>query len=267
MSGSAKEVGLKDLREKAAESLLAAADQELDREKKETYLFLLLKTYPGTAAAKQGARRLRKLTLEGNQGLRLSKKFLVQHAELMGPDGLNLKPSLFDGVPDNGEVAEDGVVIHNGRELTVYFSEGTRTQEQRFSPPENALERVFALLREIRYQKAFDLSANGGGEVSVPFVTAGLQEFALGGSPIMDYEFLSDKEGRNRVEASTGPFGTNLSFATDGRGPRGSLGLPIPVLRDWIPVDFLFQAGTGNFSLVPQVGAFQGRGKDPALFR
>jgi hypothetical protein len=267
MSGVAKEDALKDLREKASESLFDYADQELDRERKETYLALLLKTYPGTEAAKRGAKALRKITLEGNQGLRLSKKFLVAHPELMGLDGLNLKSSLFDEVVENGELADEGVVIHNGTELTVYFSEQGRSQEQRFSLPDNALDGVFALLREIRYQKAVDLYVKGGGEVSAPFVTAGLKEFTVGSSPVVDYEFVTDKEGKNRAEVAGGPFGTNLAFSTDGRGPRGSLGLPIPVLREWIPVDFLFQGALGNFSLVPQVGAFQKQGTNPGLFR
>lgn len=263
----AKEAELKDLREKAAEGLLAYADQELDRERKETYLVLLLKTYPGTEAAKRGAKTLRKITLEANQGLRLSKKFLVEHPELTGPDGLNLKSSLFDNALQNGEVAEDGIVIHNGTELTVYFSERDRSREQRFFLPENALDRVFALLREIRYQKALDLYIKGGGEVSAPFVTAGLKEFTVGSSPVVDYEFVSDKEEKNRAEVAGGPFGTNLAFSTDGGGPRGSLGLPIPVLRDWIPVDFLFQGGPGSFLLVPQVGGFQKQGDHSGLFR
>jgi hypothetical protein len=122
------------------------------------------------------------------------------------------------------------------------------------------------MLREVQYEKALRLFSKGTGEVPPPPVMAGLQTLPVRTVP--EREFLSDRElAKANDPEPRGPLGTSLAFATDGRGPRGSLGLPIPVLREWIPVDFLLGADPRAVSFVPRVGTFERKGEKPGLFR
>ena len=89
--------------------------------------------HPDTPAAAEATKKLADLAKEENQGLRMSKQFLLENPEIYGPRGLGLKTSLFDGNPQNMEIAERGVNLINDNEALVYYQTpwGVRSQSYR----------------------------------------------------------------------------------------------------------------------------------------
>ena len=61
------------------------------------------------SAAAEATKKLAALAKDENQGMRMSKQFLLEHPEISGPAGSALKASLFDGNPRNMEIADRGV--------------------------------------------------------------------------------------------------------------------------------------------------------------
>src|SRR5437867_3549272 len=106
-----KEERVPGLQEQAGEALLQLTSQSAHQAQKETYLRTLLEHYPTTKAARKAAQQLRELNLLENRGLRLSKAFLKENADLAGPQGLGLKRELFDGDPDNVELTDEGITL------------------------------------------------------------------------------------------------------------------------------------------------------------
>jgi len=63
------------------------------------------------------------------------------------------------------------------------------------------------------------------------------------------------------------PLGDRLAVGTDQKGAFGGVQLPIPLLQNFIPVDFMVQGRPGGFSVYPKIHTGQSSGEDPELYR
>jgi hypothetical protein len=154
MSGRASEKQLADLKDKAAKHLLQAAGKSQDRSTQEYYLKEILDNYADSDAAKDATQRLSRMTRMENQGLRMTKKFLMDNPELYGPQGLGLKASLFDGNLSNMELADKGISLLGDDEILLNLQTpwGVRTQTQRLD--DTSRERFQMALRQRNYDVA-----------------------------------------------------------------------------------------------------------------
>ena len=125
LAGSPKEK-IDALREKSARAYLTAAGKTQDRGAREYYLTQAVDMNPDSAAAAEAIRKLAEMAKDENQGMRMSKQFLLAHPELLGPRGLGLKKSLFDGDPRNMEIADRGINLLSDNELLALI---TRVRE------------------------------------------------------------------------------------------------------------------------------------------
>ena len=142
------------LKEKAASAMLNAATKSKGRGTQQYYLTTIIDEYPESPAAAEATKKLAALVKSNNQGLRMSKQFLVENPELYGPNGLGLKPSLFDGNPSNMELAERGVNLLNDNEILIHYQTrwGIRSQSYPLSKP--TTERFFTTLRQKNHEVA-----------------------------------------------------------------------------------------------------------------
>ena len=161
------------LKEKAASAMLNAATKSKGRGTQQYYLTTIIDEYPESPAAAEATKKLAALVKSNNQGLRMSKQFLVENPELYGPNGLGLKPSLFDGNPNNMELAERGVNLLNDNEILIHYQTrwGIRSQSYPLSKP--TTERFFTTLRQKNHDVAsadIDQRAKGtvGGIKNMP---------------------------------------------------------------------------------------------------
>jgi hypothetical protein len=65
----------------------------------------------------------------------------------------------------------------------------------------------------------------------------------------------------------TGLWGNQLAVGADDKGTFGGVQMPIPLLKDFIPVDFLIQGRPGGFSVYPRIHTGAASGEDPELYR
>jgi len=142
------------LKEKAATAMLNAATKSKGRGTQQYYLTTIIDEYPESPAAAEATKKLAALVKSDNQGLRMSKQFLVENPELYGPNGLGLKPSLFDANPSNMELAERGVNLLNDNEILIHYQTrwGIRSQSYPLSKP--TTERFFTTLRQKNHEVA-----------------------------------------------------------------------------------------------------------------
>ena len=98
LAGASKEK-IAALKEKMAKAMLNAATKSKGRSTQEYYLTTIIDEFPESPAAAEATKKLAELVKNDNQGLRMSKQFLVENPEVYGPAGLGLKASLFDGNP------------------------------------------------------------------------------------------------------------------------------------------------------------------------
>ena len=104
---------------------------------------------------------------------------------------------------------------------------------------------------------------------------------------VLDHELLSENErnpGSNyklppiqgSISASrfsmsgalpTGLWGNQLAVGADRKGSFAGVQLPIPLLKDFIPVDFLIHGRPGGFSVYPRIRIGAASGEDPELYR
>ncbi|TAK07824.1 hypothetical protein EPO44_03500 [bacterium] len=154
MSGKTTGKKLAGLKEKAAKALLQAAEKGSERNAKEAYLKTILDDYPESAAAKSAMQKLTALMKIENQGLRMSKRFLIENPELYGPQGLRLKPTLFDGNPSNMELADQGINLLSDREILLHFQTPWGVQSQSYPIDKEASERFQIALRKKNYDVA-----------------------------------------------------------------------------------------------------------------
>ena len=154
MSGKAPETKIADLKEKAAKSLLQAASKSGERSSQEYYLKAILDNYPDSPTAKEATQRLARMTKVENQGLRMSKQFLMENPELYGPQGLRLKPSLFDGNLSNIELADKGVSLIGDNEVLLNFQTPWGVRSQSYRIDEQTNNRFQMALRKRNYDLA-----------------------------------------------------------------------------------------------------------------
>ena len=172
LAGSSKEK-LDGLKEKAAKALLAAANNSKGKGSQEYYLTTLIDQYPESPAAADATKKLAKRAQSENQGLRMSKQFLLENPELVGPAGLRLKRSLFDGDPKNLELADRGINVTSENELLVYYQTSSGVRSQTYPLPRQTVDRFYAALREKNHALALadvDQRAKGsiGGIKNLP---------------------------------------------------------------------------------------------------
>jgi hypothetical protein len=153
LAGSPKEK-IATLQDRAAKALLNAANRSGSRATREYYLTSVVDHHPDTPAAAEATRKLAEIAREENQGLRMSKQFLMEHPELYGPRGLGLKPALFDGNPHNMEIADRGVNLVNDNEVLIYYHTPWGVRSQSYPLPGSISERFFMTLREKNHQVA-----------------------------------------------------------------------------------------------------------------
>jgi hypothetical protein len=153
LAGSPKEkIGA--LRDKSAKVLLNAASKTNERGSREYYLASVVDQHPDTPAAAEAIKKLADLAKEENQGLRMSKQFLLENPELYGPRGLGLKAALFDGDSRNMEIADRGINLINDNEVLVYYQTPWGVRSQTYVIPRSATDRFFITLREKNQQIA-----------------------------------------------------------------------------------------------------------------
>lgn len=217
LSGKVPSEELRALEEKAGRALLDAAEGTGSRERQRTLYRALLEHYPDTAAGEQAKGLLARLVSAKGRGFRLSKRFLTDHPHLYGPQGLGLKAVLFDGSPDNLELADTGLNVLGRHTVMLHYDTPWGPQSRAYPIARTRVEGLEALLREQHYERAVldvderDEDSTGGfhefpARLMQP-ETAGRdrdhadREFirqtgraAKARPRILDYELLSEKE-------------------------------------------------------------------------
>jgi hypothetical protein len=301
------------IKEKAAKGLLNAAAKAKDRGTREYYLTRLVDQFADSPTAGEATKKLAEMAKDENQGLRMSKQFLMENPEIYGPNGLGLKASLFDGNPRNLEIANRGVNLVSDRELLVYYETPWGVRSQSYPLSAQMSDRFFVRLRDKNHQVALaDVNQRAKGSIggihALPSAVLRAQPekpetkpderddttFTLvreaGGRSyprVLDHELLSENErnpGGNyklppiqgSISASrfsmsgalpTGLWGNQLAVGADRKGSFAGVQLPIPLLKDFIPVDFLIHGRSGGFSVYPRIHFGATSGEDPELYR
>ena len=301
------------VREKAARALLNAAAKAKDRGTREYYLTRLVDQFAGSPTVAEATKKLAEMAKDENQGLRMSKQFLMENPEIYGPRGLGLKASLFDGDPRNIEIAARGVNLVSNRELLVYYQTPWGVRSQSYPLSAQMSDRFFVQLRDKNQQVALaDVNQRSKGSIGgfqgLPGTVLRAQRekteskpaerddttFTLvreAGGPsyprVLDHELLSENERnpgsayklppiQGSISASrfsmsgalpTGLWGNQLAVGADRRGSFAGVQLPIPLLKDFIPVDFLIHGRPGGFSVYPRIHTGAASGEDPELYR
>ena len=153
LAGSSKErIGA--LKDKSAKAFLNAASKSKERSAREYYLTRAVDQNPDSLTAAEATKKLAELAKDENQGMRMSKQFLLEHAELSGSRGLGLKASLFDGNPSNMEIADRGVNLLGDNELLVYYQTPWGVRSRSYSLAKPVADRFFIALREKNLQVA-----------------------------------------------------------------------------------------------------------------
>jgi len=142
------------LKDKSAKAFLNAANNAKERGAREYYLTRAVDQNPDSATAAEAVKKLAELVRDENQGMRMSKQFLLENRELFGPRGLGLKPSLFDGDPRNMEIADRGVNLLGDNELLVYYQTPWGVRSQSYAIPKPVADRFFIAVREKNLQVA-----------------------------------------------------------------------------------------------------------------
>jgi hypothetical protein len=153
LAGSPKEK-ISALKDRSAKALLNAASKTSERSSREYYLAAVVDQHPDTPAAAEAIKKLAELAKEENQGLRMSKQFLLENPELYGPRGLGLKGTLFDGDARNMEIADRGINLVNDNEVLVHYQTPWGVRSQTYVLPKSATDRFFIALREKNQQIA-----------------------------------------------------------------------------------------------------------------
>ncbi len=311
--GGASDEKIAEIKQKAANALLTAAAKAEDRGTRAFYLTSLIDRYGDSAAAAEATRKLAEMARDENQGLRMSKQFLVENPELYGTNGLGLKPSLFDGDPRNMEIAKRGVNLISDRELIVYYQTPWGERSRSYPLSRSASERLFVQLRDSNHQVALadvnrraknsvggiqgmpstvlrarlekpEIEPEYGGDTTFTLVReAGVPSYPQ----VLDHELLSENERnpgskyalppiQGSISASrfsmsgglpAGFWGDQLAVGTDHRGGFAGVQLPIPLLKDFIPVDFMIHGRPGGVSVYPRIHTGAVSGEDPELYR
>lgn len=258
------------LQERAGDALLQMAKQSTHQAQKETHLRALIERYPKTKAAKEAAPLLRDLQLPANRGLQLTKAFLKEQADLVGPEGLGLKRDLFDGDLDNVELTDEGVTLLPNGEIALRLQSDTGPRTKVYAVPDERWDQFWRRFREKGYEEAatgdrgLALLAQGA-ETADLTLKSSSENNELSGWKMLPY--LSGGLSTSHIDLrGTIPkevLGTRLSFGNDQRSSYVGVEVPMP----FIPVDFLFLGRNGVPSLYPQIRLPQKALKDEELYR
>jgi hypothetical protein len=221
----------------------------------------VLDFHPDTPSAAEATKKLAELAKDENQGLRMSKQFLLDHPEIWGTRGLGLKPTLFDGNPKNMEIADRGINLLSNNDLLVYYQTPWGVRSQSYHLNKTATDRFFVALREKNQQVAL-ADANQRAKDSVggirnlpPAVVRGERErrgeqaedhedttFTLireaGGSSyrkVLDAQLLSENERNPGANYQLPPIQGSISasrFSMTGTLPTGLWGNQVAVGGD-----------------------------------
>ena len=268
---SGKEEAQTRLKEQASDAILKMAKKSEHQEQKETYLRTLVDQYPTTKAAHEAAPLLRELNLPANRGLRLTKAFLHEHEELIGPRGLGLKPELLDGDVDNVELADDGITLLGSGEITFQFQSDQGPRAKVYAIPNQRWEQFWRQFREKGYEQAATRGDPGlallaqGAEAADRTLKGKREKNEEEGWRMLPY--LSGSIGGSGVDfRGTLPkevAGTRLSFGSDQHSAYVGMEVPLP----FIPVDFLLLGRNGLPSLYPRIRLPERPLKDETLYR
>lgn len=168
---------IKELEEKASESLLHLARKSRDEGERSFYYSSLLQLYPSSDAAKKMLAREKgstdKSSVEETNLMRraeaslpkalkdlafpkeewISKAYLKSRPFLYGPQGLNLKGDFFDNDLSNGELAKKGIAFPAPDRLKVaYLVADGRVEEREYPVKGGLMARFSALLWEASYE-------------------------------------------------------------------------------------------------------------------
>lgn len=151
---------LREVREDAAEQILAAARRQRRIDARAGLLREAASRLGDTPAGREAGRELRELATETTpMHVRMSREFLRENPELAGPAGLALAPGLLDDDPRNGELHPRGITLLGGRrvEVAVLAPSGDPDDEPALRVieiSEERLARVAALLEETSLRNA-----------------------------------------------------------------------------------------------------------------
>jgi pentatricopeptide repeat protein len=259
------------LQEQAGQAILNMAKKSEHREQKENYLRTVVEQYPTTKAAHEAAPLLRELSLPANRGLRLTKAFLREHEELVGPRGLGLKPELLDGDVDNVELADEGITLLGSGEIALQFHGDQGPRAKVYAIPNQRWEQFWRQFREQGYEQAANRGDPGlallaqGAEAADRTLKGTREKNDEDGWRMLPY--LSGSVGGSGVDfRGTLPkefAGTRLSFGSDQRSSYIGMEVPVP----FIPVDFLLLGRNGVPSLYPRIRLPEQSLKDETLYR
>ena len=142
-------------RDRIAERTLMAAEAQQRIDLKIALLRAIIIEYPETDAAEEARDTLREsMSRASAQRIRVSRDFLLEFPELWGSAALGLRPELFDGEHDNGEIGEDGIFLL-GRTYVEISLEG-RDPLVRAIPPQQFAHFVALLEEASHHQQATD---------------------------------------------------------------------------------------------------------------
>lgn len=159
LSGRASEKKVAALRQKAARSLLAQATMASDPGTQARLYLAIIEHLPETKAVGKAKERLVALAKQHQERFRLSREYLLQHPELVGPSGLNLDTRLFDGDLSNREIHDKGIVVLQKNRIKVYFTLPNGNEAEKVFPIHpTAMARLEGELREVGRKRAYDLS-------------------------------------------------------------------------------------------------------------
>jgi hypothetical protein len=206
LAGSPKEK-IAAIKDKAAKALLNAASRSADRSAREYYLTSVIDQHPGSQAAADATKQLAEMAKDENQGLRMSKQFMLENPDLFGPRGLGLKASLFDGNPGNMEIADRGVNLINDNEVLIHYQTPWGVRSQSYPLSRSSSERFFVTLREKNLQVALsDVNQRAkdsvGGIKNLPatIVKAGGERRGVGSEERDDTTFTLVREADGRYQ-------------------------------------------------------------------
>ena len=245
------------LEEQAAEGLLEQAKKSPHRSEKITALRTLVERYPNTDAAQEAAPQLLALSRWEAQGIQLSKAFLKENPDLIGPRGLSLKTELLDGDWDNVELAEGGITILADQEISLLIQTDDGPRIRVFGVPTNAWKQFWRRFREKGFERA---SQDGdrelarlalGAEEADTTLKSSQEKHTSAGWRALPY-LTGSTSGTSIDVRGTLPkevLGTRLAFGKDQRSAFVGMEVPMP----FVPVDFLLLGRSGMPSLYPKI--------------
>jgi hypothetical protein len=159
LSGRASGDKIASLRQNASRGLLARATMTSDSQMQARLYQAIIEHFPETEAVEKAKERLVVLAKSHQDRFRLSREYLLEHPELVGPKGLNLDSHLLDGDLSNREIHEKGIVLLRRNRMKAFFTlpDGGEASEI-FQIHPRVVARLEGELREVGRQRAYEIS-------------------------------------------------------------------------------------------------------------